>query len=271
MSYSTDTNPFRYCGEYYDAETGLIYLRARYYDTDIGRFISEDPIRDGLNWYVYCGNNPVNRIDPNGEDWKDIIYGMVQTIDENSFGGTAKWLSNKLIGDNYSMDSEYDYYLGRVIGDAISVLIGSGTTVAGITEIIGSIAAGGTITIGSGGTLAVGGVTIATEGVAAGTAMVSYGGNVMYMAGKNFSDDYEKLNKIKLAEQKNPSLKKVNNETANAIAQQNGFNKAEDFKAIFVGEKNVSRFNIKIDKNTGEIFLESLKKGGPVIATGYYR
>lgn len=59
-------NPFRYCGEYTDSETGLIYLRNRYYDSSIGRFITEDPAKDGENWYVYCGNNPVNLIDPLG-------------------------------------------------------------------------------------------------------------------------------------------------------------------------------------------------------------
>ena len=63
---SADINPFRYCGEYYDAETGLIYLRNRYYDSTNGRFINEDPIKDGLNWYVYCGNNPVAFVDPSG-------------------------------------------------------------------------------------------------------------------------------------------------------------------------------------------------------------
>ena len=61
-----DTNPFRYCGEYYDTETGNIYLRARYYDPSIGSFITEDPARDGTNWYSYCGGNPVNFIDKNG-------------------------------------------------------------------------------------------------------------------------------------------------------------------------------------------------------------
>ncbi|MBR5236915.1 MAG: RHS repeat-associated core domain-containing protein [Clostridia bacterium] len=53
-------------GEYFDEETGLIYLRNRYYDASTGRFITEDPIRDGLNWYAYCGNNPVNCVDPWG-------------------------------------------------------------------------------------------------------------------------------------------------------------------------------------------------------------
>ena len=63
---SGDTNPFRYSGEYYDEETGLIYLRARYYDSGVGAFVSEDPARDGLNWYVYANNNAINFFDPFG-------------------------------------------------------------------------------------------------------------------------------------------------------------------------------------------------------------
>lgn len=61
-----DNNPFRYCGEYFDAETGSYYLRARYYNPQSGRFLTEDPIRDGLNWYTYCANNPVMWVDPSG-------------------------------------------------------------------------------------------------------------------------------------------------------------------------------------------------------------
>jgi len=67
-SNDTDTNPFRYCGEYFDGETSTIYLRARYYNPRLGRFMTEDPIRDGLNWYTYCGNSPLVFIDPWGED-----------------------------------------------------------------------------------------------------------------------------------------------------------------------------------------------------------
>ena len=56
-------NLFGYCGEYTDQETGLIYLRNRYYSPTTGRFITEDPIRDGLNWYAYCENNPIMFVD----------------------------------------------------------------------------------------------------------------------------------------------------------------------------------------------------------------
>lgn len=61
-----DTNPFRYCAEYFDKETGSIYLRARYYSPVLGRFRTEDPIRDGLNWYIYAGDNPLFYVDPSG-------------------------------------------------------------------------------------------------------------------------------------------------------------------------------------------------------------
>ena len=56
-------NPFLYCGEYTDAETGMIYLRNRYYDPTTGRFITEDIAHDGL-LYTYCKGNPVNSKKP---------------------------------------------------------------------------------------------------------------------------------------------------------------------------------------------------------------
>ena len=60
-------DPFGYCGEYYDNESGLIYLRNRYYDSTSGRFITEDLIKDGMNWYVYCYNNPIMLLDSDGK------------------------------------------------------------------------------------------------------------------------------------------------------------------------------------------------------------
>ena len=62
----TDPNPFRYCGEYYDAELQEIYLRARSYDPSTGRFSQEDPAKDTNNWYSYTNHNPVNFTDPSG-------------------------------------------------------------------------------------------------------------------------------------------------------------------------------------------------------------
>ncbi|MBN2001895.1 MAG: PKD domain-containing protein [Anaerolineae bacterium] len=61
-------NPFRYTGREWDAEAELYYLRARYYDPALGRFISRDPLGmvDGTNRYSYVSNNAVNYVDAQG-------------------------------------------------------------------------------------------------------------------------------------------------------------------------------------------------------------
>ncbi len=69
----TVENPIKYAGEYYDEELDMYYLRARYYDPNVGRFTSLD-IKEGeisspldMNRYVYCRNNPIKYVDPSGE------------------------------------------------------------------------------------------------------------------------------------------------------------------------------------------------------------
>ena len=60
-------NRLRYNAQIEDDLTGLYYLRARYYNTGIGRFTQEDVIyNDGLNLYAYCSSNPVMYADPSG-------------------------------------------------------------------------------------------------------------------------------------------------------------------------------------------------------------
>ncbi len=63
-------SPLRFPGQYADRETGLHYNRFRYYDPQLGRFLSPDPIsvEGGLNLYAYA-RNPIGRADPLG--WKD--------------------------------------------------------------------------------------------------------------------------------------------------------------------------------------------------------
>ncbi len=52
---------------------GLIYMRARWYDPTVGRFISEDPGKDGANWYAYCRSNPVGLVDLTGRSAWGIL------------------------------------------------------------------------------------------------------------------------------------------------------------------------------------------------------
>jgi RHS repeat-associated protein len=63
----TIPNPFTYTGQAWDPVSGLYYYGARYYDPELGRFISKDPIRH-TNPYAYVGNDPVNATDPTGAD-----------------------------------------------------------------------------------------------------------------------------------------------------------------------------------------------------------
>ncbi|MCS6861763.1 MAG: hypothetical protein NZT92_15775 [Abditibacteriales bacterium] len=64
----SSSNRFKYVaaiGHPTDEESGLIYMRARYYEPTTGRFVSGDPGMDGVNWYVYAVDNPVNMVDNN--------------------------------------------------------------------------------------------------------------------------------------------------------------------------------------------------------------
>ncbi len=47
-------------------DEGLYYFNARWYDPQLGRFTTEDPIRDGANWFAYVSNNPMMFVDPTG-------------------------------------------------------------------------------------------------------------------------------------------------------------------------------------------------------------
>jgi RHS repeat-associated protein len=62
------TNFLRYTAREFDTETGLYYYRARYYDPNSGKFLSEDPFRfnAGVNFYEYAADEPTNFVDPYG-------------------------------------------------------------------------------------------------------------------------------------------------------------------------------------------------------------
>ena len=75
-------NPFRYRGYMYDEETGLYYLRSRYYDPTTSRFINADGLVStgtgimGHNMFAYCNDNPVNYVDKNGTDPEAVAVWM---------------------------------------------------------------------------------------------------------------------------------------------------------------------------------------------------
>jgi RHS repeat-associated protein len=67
-------NGVGYTGHVNDPDTGLVYMQARYYDPELGRFLSVDPVGPkpgdvfGFNRFAYARNNPIANIDPNGQE-----------------------------------------------------------------------------------------------------------------------------------------------------------------------------------------------------------
>ncbi len=90
--------PFRYGGAggcQTDPDTGLVLMGHRYYDSRIGRFLTQDPAGDGDNWYAYCGNDPVDNTDPEGlddipTDIQQFTSGPPTGYDSN---GNPQWTS----------------------------------------------------------------------------------------------------------------------------------------------------------------------------------
>ncbi len=114
-------NPFRYRGYVYDDETGLYYLRSRYCNSEILRFVNADVLlQPNFNLFGYCMQNPIHRVDPDGAayfsyaDWDMIsnrsffsplnigsIAGGYQgnTADINSSYGV--WKTAQAYGENW--------------------------------------------------------------------------------------------------------------------------------------------------------------------------
>jgi RHS repeat-associated protein len=88
------TDNHRLSTKEYDSNSGLYYFMARWYYPKTGNFLSKDPI-PSINPYPYCGQNPINRIDPQGLKWAEInwywfvyhfFFGLGETVDIRNIG-----------------------------------------------------------------------------------------------------------------------------------------------------------------------------------------
>lgn len=115
-------NEIRYASEFFDEESGLYYLRARYYDPYIGRFISEDsywgedtnPL--SLNLYTYAFNDPIMYFDPTGhisQNQQKYLNNLVA----NGTSGQAAWAKNEL---KKAKDENQKKYLNNLISSGTS-------------------------------------------------------------------------------------------------------------------------------------------------------
>ena len=100
-----NVQPYKYNGKEYDSKKGLNWYDygARHYDVALGRFTTVDPLSEKYyqtSPYGYCENNPINRIDPNGKDWKDAWPHLRNSISGNVSIGLNAGASIKVVGIN---------------------------------------------------------------------------------------------------------------------------------------------------------------------------
>ncbi|RYG38049.1 RHS repeat-associated core domain-containing protein [bacterium] len=100
-----------------------MYMRARYYDPQAGRFTSQDPAMDGSNWFAYCDNDPVNATDPSGKDKVDNATGFGAGAAFGMLFMLLAW-SNSVVGTPAGMAAATTFILMSIA--AFSFALGEG-------------------------------------------------------------------------------------------------------------------------------------------------
>lgn len=112
-------------GHKQDDESGLIYMRTRSYEPTRGRFINEDPAKDGSSWYQYCQSDPANYVDRTGHFFENLLWNGLfnwsQGLSKSSIGrffgaSSLAWLAMFIGSESvrprsvavwFAMSSEY--------------------------------------------------------------------------------------------------------------------------------------------------------------------
>jgi len=139
-----------------DTNTGLIYMRARYMDPVLGRFLSEDPSKDGGNWFVYCGDEPVSFFDQSGRDF-DLASSLTTIGISGLLGAISSGLAD-LVFQGYTKDGQIDWLEVAAVaiggGLAFMVVAGGGLAILSLESGAVATAASSVATLISAKTLA---------------------------------------------------------------------------------------------------------------------
>jgi len=151
-STGTITNPFRFCGQYQDAESGLYYLRARYYDPVTASFVSMDPmVAKTRQPFGYGMDSPLNSSDPTGLNTSGICASFGVTVPGLHFGVSGC----VVVDDHGNVGTTVTTVSGFVVGASASgIVMLQGSNADTIYDLGGPFSNAG----GSAGEVVVGGV-----------------------------------------------------------------------------------------------------------------
>jgi RHS repeat-associated protein len=139
-----------YCasiGHVTDDESGMVYMRARFYEPGMGRFVSQDTAMDGINWFAYCDSQPVNQSDYSGKEmspeakfanvlgWFGFLVGFLldQWEPQNPAGRALKnFVQGTLYGVSLAEKMFSALNADEKYSMAKAALIGAGLLVAGV-------------------------------------------------------------------------------------------------------------------------------------------
>ncbi|MGI8809508.1 MAG: RHS repeat-associated core domain-containing protein [Acidimicrobiales bacterium] len=143
---ASSSQPFGFAGQYTDAETGFVYLRARYYDPATGQFLTRDPIEAVTREpYGYVGGNPLNATDPsglacafsNGDQCLDLgdLFGFFRSDASKKAKAVGRYIS-----DNADAIGEIASHV-EAVALTVAVLCGP-TPCSGVAMSIAGVASG---------------------------------------------------------------------------------------------------------------------------------
>ena len=124
-------NNYRFTGEQYDQNVGFYYLRARYYDHGVGRFIGMDTFpglssrSHTLNRYLYAGSNPINNLDPTGKFYISMQATILQKIILQSYGARTRnaYLWGKILLGSREPNPTRAFELSFIVSGSLSVSV----------------------------------------------------------------------------------------------------------------------------------------------------
>lgn len=118
-----ELNPFRYRSYYFDTETGFYFLKTRYYDPEIGRFMTIDDIGyldpesiNGLNLYAYCSNNPTIYADHSGRAALSIGLLLLIGFGVGALIGAGSSAIGQFVGNGFTFEG---FNWGQFILDTV--------------------------------------------------------------------------------------------------------------------------------------------------------